>query len=802
MTASSGVLSPEYSRFRQRLVLGLLTVASLVIIAISWKIYGSFRDRENAARIQTQSYAHAVAAHVSDSIDLVDYALTGFLNAIRILPPEKIASVATIRQLLSSHDLGTNKDFWMMFVDANGKGVAASKNGAVNTVSFADRDFYIAHASSNADLGLYVGEPVLSKLAKRPIFTLSRRVLGAQGEFLGIIVAPIDSSRFAAMFERARFDKDIGISLVHQNGKVIARAPEFEQTFAASLLDSDLFRRMADGAATFQASSPFDSQPMIYSYRMLDNRPLKVFAGIPVQALNQAFHRDLMIAAAAIGLMLVIMLLSALVALKSYRRLEASKHALQVSEFRWKFALEGADIGVWDWKADTNEVDYSPRWKQILGYGEDEIDDTVDAWESRIHPDDKAQVVAALRDYLKGIRPTYLSEYRMRCKDDSWKWVLARGIIISREANGRASRMIGTHADISIRKQAEQQQVYKIVEAAPDPMLLIGNDGKIAFANQAAKATFGYTLEELKGLRIENIVPFNSRSSHAHLRSVMASSSNPYPWPLTAMHKNGSAFPAEVSLTPFQMDGQPVVIANIRDISERKRAAALLQQSFTQLRRLSDHQQKIKEDERKRIAQDIHDDLGQNLLALKMDVSMLHARTADAHPRLNKRVRTVLNNIDATIKSVKSIMNDLRPATLELGLYPAVEWQLKQFERRNGIVCKLATNAPETEFGLDEARTAAVFRILQESLANVARHAEATEVEIALSQDAHGFSMKVTDNGKGLQPGDRRKENSFGLMGIRERIHSLGGELEIASTPSQGTVLSISIPMEEGRAVS
>lgn len=224
-------------------------------------------------------------------------------------------------------------------------------------------------------------------------------------------------------------------------------------------------------------------------------------------------------------------------------------------------------------------------------------------------------------------------------------------------------------------------------------------------------------------------------------------------------------------------------------------------QAAREMRRLSDHQETIKEHERKRIALDIHDDLGQNLLALKMDAAALHARTMQAHPKLNKRVSIVLANIDSTIQSVKSIINDLRPATLELGLYPAVEWQFKQFERISGIACKLTTIGREAEFGLDEVQTTAVFRILQESLANIARHSGATVVEIELSGGERGFSMKVADNGIGLQPGDRTKANSFGLIGIGERIHALGGSLTITSGPENGTALLISIPVQHCRGI-
>jgi PAS domain S-box-containing protein len=238
------------------------------------------------------------------------------------------------------------------------------------------------------------------------------------------------------------------------------------------------------------------------------------------------------------------------------------------------------------------------------------------------------------------------------------------------------------------------------------------------------------------------------------------------------------------------------------DVSARKQAEELLQQSLLQLRRFSDHQHNIKERERKRIAQDIHDDLGQNLLVLKMDVVALCARTKDSHPGLNKRARVALNNVQSTINSVKLIMNDLRPPMLDLGLYSAVQWQIKQFERMSGLACVLTSAAPEDEFGLDEIQTLAVFRILQESLTNIARHARASEVEIALTQDQRGFSMEVKDNGVGLQPRDTQKADSFGLIGMKERIHALGGEFVLSTFPDSGTTLSIFIAMGEKKTPS
>ena len=506
----------------------------------------------------------------------------------------------------------------------------------------------------------------------------------------------------------------------------------------------------------------------------------------------QKLHQDMLIGAAGMALMAALMLFIAHVLLHAYRRLELSKRALQESELRWKFALEGGGEGMFDWDIASNSVHFSILCKGMLGYADAEMANTRAAWQEHLHPDDQPQVLSLLAAFLSGKKPVYCCEYRMRCKDGSWKWILARGMIISRDAAGQALRMIGTHTDITERKQADQAQLHRIVEAAPDPMLLVGKDNLITFANVAAGSAFGFAVDALRGENINNLLSLGNGRDDASGCPVFGSATPPLisKWPLTALHQDGTEFPVEMSLSPFRMDGEAFVIASIRDVSMSKRAGELLEQSFARLRQLSDHQENIKEDERKRIAQDIHDDLGQNLLVLKIDVALLHARTKGSHPKLHRRVALVLDNIDATIGAVRAIMNDLRPATLELGLYPAVEWQLMQFERMTGIVCKLA---PEREFELDEGRTLAAFRVLQEALSNVARHAEASEVEITLAQDESGFSMTVRDNGKGLLAGDRKKPHSFGLMGIRERIHALGGKFTLEGSPGKGTLLSVFI---------
>jgi PAS domain S-box-containing protein len=239
---------------------------------------------------------------------------------------------------------------------------------------------------------------------------------------------------------------------------------------------------------------------------------------------------------------------------------------------------------------------------------------------------------------------------------------------------------------------------------------------------------------------------------------------------------------------------EPLLRGTIMDITERKNAVETLKRSQELLRDLTSYQDRVKEDERKRIAREIHDELGQTLLVLRIDVAMLEARTGPSHPRLNEKVRSALSYIDATVNTVRTIINNLRPAVLDLGLTAAIEWQVTEFRRRTGIACDLVMHGKE--FALDDATATSLFRILQESLTNVIRHAKATQVVIKLYEEDQRRVMKISDNGIGISPDSRKANHSFGLVGIEERIHALNGEFRILSAPGKGTTLAIYIPLQ------
>lgn len=224
-----------------------------------------------------------------------------------------------------------------------------------------------------------------------------------------------------------------------------------------------------------------------------------------------------------------------------------------------------------------------------------------------------------------------------------------------------------------------------------------------------------------------------------------------------------------------------------------------LQNTNAKLRELAAHADSIKESERKRIAREIHDELGQNLLALRIEADLLSSRTGERHPLLHERAQRTLQQIDATIKSVRQIINDLRPNVLDLGLNAAVGWQIAEFQRRTNIRCELLESHREVQ--LDDRCATPLFRILQESLTNISKHANATHARVELSTNGDTVSMSIIDNGIGLCLDGRHKPGSYGLVGIEERIKILGGTCSIRNHPAGGTIVSVTVPVIESPTV-
>jgi signal transduction histidine kinase len=232
-----------------------------------------------------------------------------------------------------------------------------------------------------------------------------------------------------------------------------------------------------------------------------------------------------------------------------------------------------------------------------------------------------------------------------------------------------------------------------------------------------------------------------------------------------------------------------------KEIAERKASEEQLKQSRERLRDLASHLESIREEERSRIAREIHDELGQALTALKMDIHWVGQRLSEDQGLLLEKTKAVSRLIDTTTQSVQRISSELRPGLLDdLGLSAAIEWQAAEFQKRTSISCEIISDPDDIT--LHHALSTAVFRVFQEALTNIARHANATEIQIVLRKKSDAVDLTVRDNGRGITEKQISDERSFGLIGMRERVHHFGGDLTISGMSNKGTTVSATIPFD------
>lgn len=297
-------------------------MAALAIAVVVSQFRASYVDRELSVQSQTEHYVKAMEAHVLYSIQSVDLSLIGFANAIKVLPAKQSRSPETMSDLLSSRGSNFQSDYWITFLDPKGIAVATSTGNNITGTSYADRDYYKIHVDNIMQGKLYVGEPDIGRRSKQKLFFLSRRVESAKGEFLGVVVAPLNVSRYVSVFENSRFNSDISIALVHGRGKVIARVPNFEEAFGRDLGPTALFdnvRRANSG--TYKTHSVIDKINRIFSYRVLDNFPLIVVVGSNDTESARLLQKNYLVAGAGLATLLLLMWGAGHFSLRTYTKL-------------------------------------------------------------------------------------------------------------------------------------------------------------------------------------------------------------------------------------------------------------------------------------------------------------------------------------------------------------------------------------------------------------------------------------------------------------------------------------------------
>ncbi len=363
------------------------------------------------------------------------------------------------------------------------------------------------------------------------------------------------------------------------------------------------------------------------------------------------------------------------------------------------------------------------------------------------------------------------------------------------------------YRQVTKRKAAEgalqnvESRVSSIVEAAMDAIITVDANLRVVLFNAAAEAMFGCPRERAIGAPLAEFIPERFRAEHErHIRrfgeSGISSRRMGAQRIVAGLRGDGGEFPIDASISQITESGKKFYTVILRDVTERIQAEEALRRSQDELRGLASALNSVREQEKSRIARELHDELGQALTALKLDVAWLSERLPAADTVLAAKLDAMQAMIDGTVASTRRISADLRPLILDdLGLVPAAEWLVQEFTQRTGIPCDLVVGSPDLE--LKDPHATAIFRILQESLTNVARHAKAQRVEVVLRRADGAVTLNVRDNGRGFNIDDPRRPNSFGIMGVRERVYLLAGDVRIESQPGRGTSIDVQIPLEE-----
>ena len=710
----------------------------------------------------------------------------------------RLASSATLHRHFSETIAATPYVRALLLTDAGGKLLIHTASFPPPQLNYGDRGYFRAHRIDN-EAQLILSSPLISKFGGKLSIPISRRVDDGEGNFLGVVTADVDPAFFLWAQGLHEIGPDGVVRLLRRDGVLLTGYPLNLAAATADYRDSALFSQgIETGRRLIRHPGAVRQVERVSAIYPVEGYPLVVTVSSSMDFILQAWKRSAWLfgtIAAVTALLFGVITLS----LAHQLRVDEELKAIVVeSEERLHAIIQSAMDAIIIVDAQQRIVLFNASAEQIFGCPADEA---TGAEIGRFIPGQllKPQPLSAAEgdDAAAPMRKTGEHLALSAAHADGGAFPIDASI--SQVQLHGADHFIVILRDVTERKRVEaalrenEQRYRTLFSQAMDGILLLDAEGNVVDVNGSFARMHGYTNDELLKMNLRQLdTPETLTHAPERIRRIL--SGETIGFEVEHYHKDGHVLPLDVATSGIDIGGRLYVLAFHRDITERKRAEQELKRSQQELRGLSKAANEAIEAERRRTARELHDELGQSLTALKMDLESLRSALPPGQVELGERALAMHGLLDTTIAATRRIAADLRPLMLDdLGLAAALDWLTHNFSKHTGIATDLVIDDSVAQ--VPEPIASALYRITQESLTNVAKYAQASTAEIRLERDGDWVELAVRDNGRGIEAADQEKRGTFGLLGIRERVTLLGGEVAIKGEPGQGSEVRARIPL-------
>ena len=768
-----------------------------VLAGTALSLWRMHQDVIAQAEDHLQGLAQVLGEQTMRSTEAVEAVLASAAeNARRDATNGKLASTEALHQHLRETIAATPYVRALLLTDAQGKLVLHTAQFPPPPLDYADRDYFRAHRAGQ-EPRLMLSAPVIGKYGGKPSIPISRRIDGEDGRFLGIATAEVDPAFFLWPQGLRELGPDGVVRLLRRDGVLLAGHPADIAAAKPNLRDSALFTQgVAAGRPLIHYMGGPKGAERVSAIYPIAGYPLVVTVTSSMDFILHAWKRSAWLFGAIAAATAMFFGIIALSLARQLRIDEELKSTIIESEGRLQAIIQSAMDAIVIADARQHVVLFNAAAEQIFRCPAAEaigraIGSFIPAHRLKVQPlDSDGGLGAPMR---KAGEHMALTGTR------------ADGTQFPVEASMAQVQLHGVNhfvvilRDVTERKQVEaalrenEQRYRTLFSQAMDGILMVDTGGNIIDVNDSFARMHGYTVDALLGTNLRDLdTPETQALAAERWQRILAGETIGFE--VEQYHRDGHIVPLDVAASAMEIDGKLYALAFHRDITERKRAEQELKRSQQQLRGLSKAANEAIEAERRRTARELHDELGQSLTALKMDLESLRAALPPDQVELGERALAMHGLLDTTIAATRRIAADLRPLMLDdLGLAAALDWLTNNFSKHTGIATDLVIDDSVAQ--VPEPLASALYRITQESLTNVAKYAQARTAEIRLERDGDWVELLVRDDGRGIEAADQEKRGTFGLLGIRERVSLLGGEVAIKGEAGRGSEVRARIPL-------